>query len=146
MSGSILKRAVVSKFTLAFFHDSGWYDVDMSQAEPLTWGQNLGCDFVLKSCYEYMEIQKRGVRNATTSPWCNESVRATEVTPSTDCSDAKNQVFLDRTVNNELQHYGSDSICINHDPNTAWLSSWRSKVTTFPTIRATCHKVSYQAT
>ncbi|KAF8565779.1 hypothetical protein P879_10519 [Paragonimus westermani] len=42
----------------------------MSQAEPLTWGRNLGCDFVLKSCYEYMEIQKR--RNLTVSPWCNE--------------------------------------------------------------------------
>ncbi|KAA3677465.1 leishmanolysin-like peptidase, partial [Paragonimus westermani] len=82
MSGSIFSRSIVSKLTLAFFYDSGWYDVDMSQAEPLAWGQNWGCDFVLKSCYEYMEIQKH--RNLTVSPWCN------EVNPSSQCLSDEN--------------------------------------------------------
>ncbi|KAF6769930.1 hypothetical protein AHF37_11939 [Paragonimus kellicotti] len=54
----------------------------MSQAEPLTWGRNLGCDFVLKSCYEYMEIQKS--RKVTLSPWCN------EVSSSTRCLSDEN--------------------------------------------------------
>ncbi|KAA3676501.1 leishmanolysin-like peptidase [Paragonimus westermani] len=74
MSGSILRRAVVSKLTLAFFYDSGWYDVDMSQAEPLTWGRNLGCDFVLKSCYEHIETHKHGYSSASCSTNLTNSV------------------------------------------------------------------------
>ncbi|KAF7258263.1 hypothetical protein EG68_04664 [Paragonimus skrjabini miyazakii] len=199
MSGSILRRSVVSKLTLAFFYDSGWYDVDMSQAEPLTWGRNLGCDFVLKSCYEYMEIQK--LRKTTISPWCNKitlstqclsdensfgfcdlknlgrslgpqnqyfnelenvpddqiskyggvneladycpkqiSVRETAYTPSTTCSHATNQAFFGEAVNGELQYYGPDSVCVDHNSSKAWSSAHCSEVSTFLAIRATCHR------
>ncbi|KAF7260775.1 hypothetical protein EG68_01871 [Paragonimus skrjabini miyazakii] len=128
MSGSITGRSVVSKLTLAFFYDSGWYDVDMSQAEPLTWGRNLGCDFVLKSCYEYMEIQKR--QNVTNSPWCN------EVTSSTQCLPDKNafgscdlnkvrlnlepqyQYFnkLENVPDDQLSHYGGTNAFADYCP------------------------------
>ena len=33
---------VLSAVSLALFADSGWYDVDMSGAEPLAWGSGAG--------------------------------------------------------------------------------------------------------
>jgi hypothetical protein len=39
-----------SAITLAFFQDSGWYQVDFSAAETLPWGNGEGCDFVQRKC------------------------------------------------------------------------------------------------
>jgi hypothetical protein len=53
-----LKGQYGSKFTpltLAFFEDSGWYEVDYSYANcsvpQRDWGFKQGCDFVEKGCY-----------------------------------------------------------------------------------------------
>ncbi|KAA0196407.1 hypothetical protein FBUS_02542 [Fasciolopsis buskii] len=35
-----------------------WYDVDSSQVQDYRWAKGAGCDFVLKSCYEYMNIKR----------------------------------------------------------------------------------------
>lgn len=32
-----------------------WYTVDWSKAENYEWAKNAGCDFLYKSCYEYMQ-------------------------------------------------------------------------------------------
>lgn len=40
----------LSQFTLALMKDSGFYEVDMLQAEYFTWGKNAGCNFVLNFC------------------------------------------------------------------------------------------------
>lgn len=39
-----------SGLTFALFKDSGWYVVDDSNAEPLVWGYNKGCDFYKLAC------------------------------------------------------------------------------------------------
>lgn len=40
-----------STLTLAFFADSGWYQVDLSRADyPSSWGRGAGCDFVSQPC------------------------------------------------------------------------------------------------
>ena len=44
------QKTVVSAFTLAAFADMGFYEVDMSLAEPLPWGAKTGCDFSTKKC------------------------------------------------------------------------------------------------
>ena len=45
--------------TLAVLHDSGWYNVDFSRADSsYSWGRHLGCDFVMKSCLEFIESHK----------------------------------------------------------------------------------------
>lgn len=48
-------RARLSAFTLAALEDSGWYKADYSDAEPLDWGRGAGCDFVLSSCWEFID-------------------------------------------------------------------------------------------
>lgn len=41
-----MNEAKFSKFTMALMEDSGWYKVDMSKADHLTFGENDGCDFL----------------------------------------------------------------------------------------------------
>jgi len=40
----------LSEFTLAVLEDSGWYVVNYSQADNITWGKNQGCDFFYNKC------------------------------------------------------------------------------------------------
>ncbi|CAL8069022.1 unnamed protein product [Calicophoron daubneyi] len=68
MSGSIGENQRVSTLTLSYFKDSGWYHVDMTKADSWDWGKNLGCEFVTKSCFEYMRLRKDW--DAVQYPWC----------------------------------------------------------------------------
>lgn len=45
-------QPVVSNLSLALFHDSGWYSVDFSRAEPMDWGFQWGCHFATDACKE----------------------------------------------------------------------------------------------
>ncbi|GAA54636.1 leishmanolysin-like peptidase, partial [Clonorchis sinensis] len=69
MTGSIEQTLVPSPLTLSFFQDTGWYNVDMSKAADWKWGKGLGCTFVQKSCYEFMESR---TREESMRPWCAE--------------------------------------------------------------------------
>ena len=42
--------AVISAITLAYFEDTGLYDVDYTMAGDLVFGKNRGCDFVEQPC------------------------------------------------------------------------------------------------
>ncbi|CAL8096174.1 unnamed protein product [Calicophoron daubneyi] len=68
MSGGIVAEGHLSGLTLSYFKDSGWYEVNMNKAQKWTYGKGLGCDFVKKSCYEYMEIQKSAGKSF--APYC----------------------------------------------------------------------------
>ncbi|CAH8583104.1 unnamed protein product [Schistosoma rodhaini] len=71
MAGVTGVKTVVSRLTLAFFQDSGWWDVDFSVAEDWNYGKNLGCTFVMESCYAYMhkmKLAKKGME-----PYCDEA-------------------------------------------------------------------------
>nr|CAX73243.1 Peptidase M8, leishmanolysin,domain-containing protein [Schistosoma japonicum] len=59
----------VSRITLAYFKDTGMYDVNYSMANRFTYGKGLGCDFVMKSCYEY--IRNRQLKGRDIKPFCN---------------------------------------------------------------------------
>lgn len=41
-----------SALTLAYFEDSGWYQVDYTHAQTLIWGAGEGCDFARRKCSE----------------------------------------------------------------------------------------------
>ena len=60
----------ISSFTLALFHDMGFYDVNFSKADPLLWGHKLGCDFVTKKC-----VQNGGTKviNENQGYFCNDT-------------------------------------------------------------------------
>jgi len=41
----------ISTITLAYFADSGWYQVDLSVAQlAASWGRGAGCGFVEETC------------------------------------------------------------------------------------------------
>lgn len=63
-------RAALSRLTLAYMEDTGWYEANMTAAAPFDFGRNAGCDFVQKSCMEWMET--RTSRNQSTAPFCNQ--------------------------------------------------------------------------
>ncbi|KAH8872653.1 Leishmanolysin-like peptidase [Schistosoma japonicum] len=50
--------SLVSRISLAYFKDTNMYDVNYSMADDFTWGKGLGCDFVMKSCYEYIRNKR----------------------------------------------------------------------------------------
>lgn len=70
MTGTHTQNPVYSRLTFALLEDSGWYMADYSMAEKLHWGEGLGCDFVKKSCGEWMK--KRRERNLSVAPFCDE--------------------------------------------------------------------------
>lgn len=41
---------LISRITLALFKDSGWYNVDLEQANLFLWGKNKGCEFFTDNC------------------------------------------------------------------------------------------------
>lgn len=49
LAASVDHEVIFSKFTLALFEDSGWYQVNYDFADPAYWGKDKGCDF-LKTC------------------------------------------------------------------------------------------------
>ena len=59
MTGTYTQQPLVSRITLALMEDTGWFSVDYSQAEPLLWGKDLGCEFVENSCNEWMETKQK---------------------------------------------------------------------------------------
>jgi hypothetical protein len=50
MTGSEVEWSVFSPLTLAYFADSGWYQIDDTKAQALIWGLNKGCNFAMKQC------------------------------------------------------------------------------------------------
>lgn len=54
MTGTHTQNPVYSRITLALMEDTGWYSANYSMAQELGWGKNLGCDFSMKSCKEWI--------------------------------------------------------------------------------------------
>ncbi|KAI0227468.1 Leishmanolysin-like peptidase [Lamellibrachia satsuma] len=61
---------VLSRISLAVLQDTGWYVVNYSRAGPLAWGKGLGCDFVTKSCMEWMETKR--AKGEPIMPYCDD--------------------------------------------------------------------------
>lgn len=57
MTGTHTQSPIFSRITLALMEDSGWYRANYSMASPLSWGRNLGCTFVMKSCKDWIFAQ-----------------------------------------------------------------------------------------
>lgn len=57
MTGTHTQNPIISRITLALMEDTGWYIANYSMAEPMSWGKGLGCDFVMKSCKEWISVK-----------------------------------------------------------------------------------------
>ncbi|CAK9304546.1 unnamed protein product [Gordionus sp. m RMFG-2023] len=106
MTGTHTQDTVFSRITLALMEDTGWYLVNYSMAEDLAWGKNLGCDFIEKSCFSW--IQHRLLSQSDPSPYC---VRIKSHPLITECSaDRKsmavcNLVIYDNPLSLEYQNF-----------------------------------------
>ncbi|CAN7980153.1 unnamed protein product, partial [Ixodes pacificus] len=140
MTGTHTQNPVYSRITLALMEDTGWYLPNYDQAQPLKWGHNLGCDFALKSCKDW--IDSRRARGVTIHPFCDKVKKdplETECTESRDsvalcnlvdhgeelepvfqvCNCRHIHFFLRRLQEDEknfaLEYYGPGSKCFNHN-------------------------------
>ncbi|PAV59330.1 hypothetical protein WR25_15669 [Diploscapter pachys] len=70
MTGTHTQNPVYSRITLALLEDSGWYKPNYEMAEELHWGKNLGCDFAMKSCGEWIKTRRETRQDPY--PFCSE--------------------------------------------------------------------------
>ncbi|VDN02329.1 unnamed protein product [Thelazia callipaeda] len=125
MTGTHTQNPVYSRLTLALLEDSGWYKANYSAAEYLHWGRNLGCEFAMKSCGDW--IRTRREKNLLPVPFCDEikhdgkrSLATTRCTALRDslalCNlmpyrhpipmEYRNFVLLDEVQNGNTVYYG----------------------------------------
>ncbi|XP_077993930.1 leishmanolysin-like peptidase [Glandiceps talaboti] len=69
MTGIHSQTRIFSRLSLALMEDTGWYTVNYDYAEPLLWGQGLGCEFAQGSCKHWIDYQKD--RNEEVDPYCD---------------------------------------------------------------------------
>ncbi|KAI8473133.1 MAG: hypothetical protein J3K34DRAFT_466746 [Monoraphidium minutum] len=53
------KPDTVSRMTLAYMQDTGWYDVNWDNAGFLSWGYKAGCDFAMGNCEAFMRANPK---------------------------------------------------------------------------------------
>lgn len=70
MTGTHTQNPVYSRLTLAFLEDTGWYEPNYEVAEDLHWGKELGCDFAMKSCGEW--IHQKKILGEDAYPYCSD--------------------------------------------------------------------------
>ncbi|UYV62458.1 LMLN [Cordylochernes scorpioides] len=99
MTGTHTQNPVYSRITLALMEDTGWYLPNYAMAQPLEWGRNLGCDFAMKSCKEW--IDTRRANGESIHPFC-EKVKRDPL--ETECTDNRDSLALCNLVeyNSEL--------------------------------------------
>ncbi|RWS04785.1 leishmanolysin-like peptidase [Dinothrombium tinctorium] len=89
MTGTHTQSPVYSRITLALMEDTGWYQPNYSLAQPLKWGKNLGCDFCMKSCKEW--IDNKRMSKQSIHPFCD---KVKKDPLETECTDSRDAVAL----------------------------------------------------
>lgn len=143
MTGTHTQNPVYSRITLALMEDTGWYLPNYDQAQPLKWGHNLGCDFALKSCKDW--IDSRRARGVTIHPFCD---KVKKDPLETECTESRDSVALCNLVDHgdelepvfqnfdyipgvptsELGRYGGSVILADYCPYIQEFT-WKSKNT-----------------
>ncbi|KAK9497719.1 hypothetical protein O3M35_004387 [Rhynocoris fuscipes] len=89
MTGTHTQNPVYSSLTLALMEDTGWYTANYSMAQPLSWGKGLGCDFVMKSCKNWIDDKRS--KGKSIEPYCDKVKRDPL---ETECTDDRSSVAL----------------------------------------------------
>ncbi|XP_076260842.1 leishmanolysin-like peptidase, invadolysin isoform X1 [Rhynchophorus ferrugineus] len=98
MTGTHTHNPIISRITLALMEDTGWYIANYSMAGDMTWGKNLGCDFSMKSCKEW--INMKSSRGFSIHPFCNKVKRDPL---QTECTDDRTSVALCNLVEHKQE-------------------------------------------
>ncbi|XP_022901692.1 leishmanolysin-like peptidase [Onthophagus taurus] len=96
MTGTHTQHPIISNVTLALMEDTGWYRANYAMAEPMSWGKGLGCDFVMKSCKEW--ISTKTARGLSIHPFCN---KIKKDPLQTECTDDRTSVALCNLVKHD---------------------------------------------
>lgn len=101
MTGTHTQNPIISRITLALMEDTGWYTANYSMAGPMSSGRNLGCDYALKSCKEWMS--QKTAKGSSIHPFCN---RVKRDPLRTECTEDRSSVALCNLVKHdqELPH------------------------------------------
>ncbi|XP_063706190.1 leishmanolysin-like peptidase [Culicoides brevitarsis] len=141
MTGTHTQNPVFSRITLALMEDSGWYKANYDMASDLSWGKNLGCDFAMRSCKDWIHLNHK--KGKSSHPFCSK-VKTDPL--QTECTEDRNSVALCNLVKHEhplpLQyqnfdklshvqsghedHYGGSVSLADHCPYIQEFT-WRSK-------------------
>ncbi|XP_050314645.1 leishmanolysin-like peptidase [Anthonomus grandis grandis] len=89
MTGTYTQNPIISRITLALMEDTGWYTANYSMAGAMSWGKNLGCDFVMKSCKDW--ISMKSAKGASIHPFCT---KLKKDPLQTECTDDRTSVAL----------------------------------------------------
>lgn len=113
MTSQMTGKPVYSQFTLGLMQDSGWYNVDMTKAEPLQWGKGKGCNFYDYSCStQYPEYCSRPTTGViSTYYYCSEDFTSKLYCLQTDFTD-----------NCYIKEYMSNYMCNEANPDFAQTS------------------------
>ncbi|KAI4458967.1 leishmanolysin-like peptidase [Holotrichia oblita] len=116
MTGTHTQNPIISNVTLALMEDTGWYRANYEMAEAMSWGKGLGCNFVMRSCRDW--ITAKMAKGLSIHPFCNKIKRDPL---QTECTDDRSSVALcnlikyDRPLSKLYQNFDS----LNHiEPNT----------------------------
>ncbi|PBC31857.1 Leishmanolysin peptidase [Apis cerana cerana] len=91
MTGTHTQNPVYSRITLALMEDTGWYSANYSMAQELGWGRNLGCNFSMKSCKEWISSKSFRLSGKSIHPFCN---KVKQDPLQTECTDDRSSVAL----------------------------------------------------
>lgn len=96
MTGTHTQNPIISRITLALMEDTGWYKANYSMSEPMSWGKGLGCEFVMKSCKEW--IYTKAEKGLSIHPFCNKVKRDPL---QTECTEDRTSVALCNLVKHD---------------------------------------------
>ena len=96
MTGTHTQNPIYSRITMALMEDTGWYLPNYNMADDFKWGRNLGCDFALRSCLEWMETRQK--IGQSIHPFCNKVKRDPL---ETECTDDRSSVALCNLVQHD---------------------------------------------
>ncbi|RXG73912.1 Leishmanolysin-like peptidase [Armadillidium vulgare] len=94
MTGTHTQNPVYSRITLALMEDTGWYYANYDMAQPLKWGEGLGCTFAKGSCMKW--ITEQISKGRSIHPYCN---KVKNDPLETECTDDRNSEFTWKSQN-----------------------------------------------
>uniref|UniRef100_A0A1B0GDZ8 Leishmanolysin-like peptidase n=1 Tax=Glossina morsitans morsitans TaxID=37546 RepID=A0A1B0GDZ8_GLOMM len=98
MTGTHTQSPIFSHITLALMEDSGWYKPNYSMANTLSWGKGLGCNFAMRSCKDW--IQLNNAKGHSIHPFCS---KVKQEPLQTECTNDRTSVALCNLIRHETE-------------------------------------------
>ncbi|CAD8140109.1 unnamed protein product [Paramecium octaurelia] len=120
MQGTHFDDIMISKLTLMFLQDTGFYQLAEHKADQIYYGKNRGCDFIKKRCDDHQFTEFCQIENQKGCSFTNSGVGSCQksklsgeckffqVFEDYNCKDPS-QMKLEQKI---IQHFGYDSICV----------------------------------